>query len=75
MPAAQWMAHNNAIFDVAWCAGDRQLVTASGDQKARLWDVEQQRHLQSLRGHSGSVFGLVGGLSYLQKRILDEELE
>jgi hypothetical protein len=28
-----------------------------------------------VRGPSGSVFGLVGGLAYLQQRVLDSELE
>ncbi|KAF7990483.1 hypothetical protein HCN44_000288 [Aphidius gifuensis] len=34
-----YQAHCNAIFDVAWMPGKLQLVTASGDQTARLWDV------------------------------------
>jgi len=43
------------VFDVAWTSGDARLVTASGDQRACLWDVSTQRRLASLRGHKGSV--------------------
>jgi hypothetical protein len=28
-----------------------------------------------VRGQSGSIFGLIGGLEYLQKRVLEGELE
>ena len=51
----QWLAHNNAVFDVAWCDGDDKLLTASGDQRCKLWDAETRTCLLSLRGHGGSV--------------------
>ena len=54
-PQALWTAHDNAVFDVAWTERDSRLVTASGDQRARLWDVETQALLASLRGHAGSL--------------------
>jgi len=31
------------------------VVTASGDQTCRLWDVEARRNITALRGHTGSV--------------------
>ena len=49
-----WQAHQNAIFDVAWRCDDRKLVTTSGDQTARLWDVETE-HFDVFAGHVGSV--------------------
>lgn len=54
-PAAQWLAHANAVFDVAWGDGDRVVVTASGDQRARVWDTATQQPLATLAGHAGSV--------------------
>uniref|UniRef100_A0A672HFV8 Denticleless E3 ubiquitin protein ligase homolog (Drosophila) n=1 Tax=Salarias fasciatus TaxID=181472 RepID=A0A672HFV8_SALFA len=41
----EWLAHENAVFDIAWVPGESQLVTAAGDQTARLWDG----HLCSLK--------------------------
>ena len=55
VPLALWTAHDNAVFDVAWTERDTRLLTASGDQRARLWDVETQTLLASLRGHAGSI--------------------
>ncbi|XP_012676440.2 denticleless protein homolog [Clupea harengus] len=51
----EWMAHDNAIFDVAWVPGEASLVTASGDQSARLWDVKSGELLGSFRGHQCSL--------------------
>ena len=51
----QWIAHENAIFDAAWCHGDGQLLTASGDQSVRLWDVETAVPFRFFRRHNGSV--------------------
>ena len=55
MPQALWTAHDNAVFDVAWTERDARLVTASGDQRARLRDLATQQLVASLRGHSGSI--------------------
>ncbi|KAJ3411379.1 Phosphoinositide phosphatase sac1 [Chytridiales sp. JEL 0842] len=38
----EWAAHNNAIFDICWSSDDKFLLTASGDQTARVWDIERQ---------------------------------
>ncbi|KAK3237017.1 hypothetical protein CYMTET_52876 [Cymbomonas tetramitiformis] len=54
-PEAQWLAHQNAVFDTAWSQGDTQLLTASGDQTVKVWDVETQRQILCARGHTGSV--------------------
>jgi denticleless len=50
-----WEAHKNAIFDVAWLADDRQVVTAGGDQTVRVWDVEHRQSLCCGHDHTGSV--------------------
>jgi denticleless len=54
-PEQQWIAHENAIFDAAWCHGDGRLLTASGDQSVRLWDVETAVPFRYFRRHNGSV--------------------
>ena len=51
--------HDNAIFDLAWSrVTASSLVTVSGDQKVRVWDLGQADTLRQLRefsGHSRSV--------------------
>uniref|UniRef100_A0A3Q3VVU2 Uncharacterized protein n=1 Tax=Mola mola TaxID=94237 RepID=A0A3Q3VVU2_MOLML len=51
----EWLAHENAVFDIAWVPGESQLVTASGDQMARLWDVKSGELLGSFKGHLCSL--------------------
>ena len=51
----QWTAHDNAIFDVAWCHDDQRMLTASGDQTVRLWDVETGVNHCSFRRHQAGA--------------------
>ncbi|XP_029966209.1 denticleless protein homolog [Salarias fasciatus] len=51
----EWLAHENAVFDIAWVPGESQLVTAAGDQTARLWDVRSGDLLGSFKGHLCSL--------------------
>uniref|UniRef100_A0A8C5HQ21 Denticleless protein homolog n=1 Tax=Gouania willdenowi TaxID=441366 RepID=A0A8C5HQ21_GOUWI len=51
----EWLAHENAVFDIAWVPGEPQLVTAAGDQMARLWDVTSGEMLGSFKGHLCSL--------------------
>uniref|UniRef100_A0A3Q2R1K0 Denticleless E3 ubiquitin protein ligase homolog (Drosophila) n=1 Tax=Fundulus heteroclitus TaxID=8078 RepID=A0A3Q2R1K0_FUNHE len=51
----EWLAHENAVFDIAWVPGESQLVTAAGDQMARLWDVKSGEPLGSFKGHLCSL--------------------
>ncbi|KAF3702973.1 Denticleless protein -like protein [Channa argus] len=51
----EWLAHENAVFDIAWVPGELQLVTAAGDQMARLWDVKSGDMLGSFKGHLCSL--------------------
>lgn len=49
--------HNNAVFDVEWTPGHMQLVSASGDYSACLWQVAESRleRVRSFLGHNRSV--------------------
>uniref|UniRef100_A0A672RYM9 Serine/threonine-protein phosphatase 2A 56 kDa regulatory subunit alpha isoform-like n=1 Tax=Sinocyclocheilus grahami TaxID=75366 RepID=A0A672RYM9_SINGR len=51
----EWQAHDNAVFDIAWVPGANSLVTASGDQTARLWDVITGDLLGTFKGHQCSL--------------------
>ncbi|XP_075386214.1 denticleless protein homolog [Tenrec ecaudatus] len=51
----EWLAHWNAVFDLAWVPGEFKLVTASGDQTARLWDVNTGELMGACRGHQCSL--------------------
>ncbi|CAM6050093.1 unnamed protein product [Sphagnum compactum] len=53
-----WMAHMNAIFDVSWMRDDTHMLTASGDQMIKLWNVEAGVSVGVMKGHSGSVKSL-----------------
>nr|XP_002736642.1 PREDICTED: denticleless protein homolog [Saccoglossus kowalevskii] len=50
-----WIAHGNAIFDIAWLNSEPQLLTASGDQTAVLWNVEPVVKIATFEGHSCSL--------------------
>ncbi|QCD95267.1 denticleless [Vigna unguiculata] len=50
-----WVSHQNAVFDTCWIKEDMQILTASGDQTIKLWDVQEQKCLGVLIGHTGSV--------------------
>jgi denticleless len=52
---ASWNAHENALYDCVWLHDDAHLVTCSGDQTLKLWDVEYGAHLATFKGHSRSV--------------------
>ncbi|XP_027139622.1 denticleless protein homolog [Larimichthys crocea] len=51
----EWLAHENAVFDIAWVPGEPHIVTAAGDQMARLWDVKSGEMLGSFKGHLCSL--------------------
>lgn len=55
---ASFLAHENSIFDISWIKGDALMLTASGDQTIKVWDVEHQIDVGVMRGHSGSVKSL-----------------
>ncbi|KAK9052396.1 hypothetical protein SSX86_029025 [Deinandra increscens subsp. villosa] len=51
----QWLAHENAIFDVCWIKDDTNLLTACGDHSIKVWDSQERKCLLALTGHTGSV--------------------
>ncbi|KAG9129285.1 hypothetical protein Leryth_015667 [Lithospermum erythrorhizon] len=52
---SEWVAHDNAIFDICWIKEDTNIITASGDQSIKLWDAQEKKCIRSLMGHTGSV--------------------
>lgn len=54
-PHLQWKVHHNAIMDIAFSSDDYTLATASGDQTARIVDVQTQKTMYILSGHNGSL--------------------
>ncbi|PQP96488.1 denticleless protein homolog [Prunus yedoensis var. nudiflora] len=53
-----WVAHQNAVFDVCWIKDDTQIMTASGDQTIKVWDIQEKKCTAILMGHTGSVKSL-----------------
>ncbi|KAM3364012.1 denticleless protein A [Capsicum galapagoense] len=51
----EWVAHDNAIFDVCWIKEDTNILTASGDQSIKVWDAQGKQCVRALMGHTGSV--------------------
>jgi len=54
-PITKWVAHDNAVFDALWIDNGRKIVTGSGDQSIKIWDVESRVCESSFSGHSCSV--------------------
>ncbi|KAL2500079.1 Transducin/WD40 repeat-like superfamily protein [Abeliophyllum distichum] len=52
---SEWVAHDNAIFDICWIKEDTNLLTASGDQSIKVWDAQEKKCIRALMGHTGSV--------------------
>ncbi|XP_031477958.1 uncharacterized protein LOC116249011 [Nymphaea colorata] len=52
---SEWSAHSNAVFNTCWAKEDSVLMTASGDQTIRAWNVETTQLLDVMWGHSGSI--------------------
>lgn len=51
----KFRVHHNAVMDIAFCSDDYILATASGDQTARVVDMQSQRTMCILTGHKSSV--------------------
>ncbi|CAK9176156.1 unnamed protein product [Ilex paraguariensis] len=54
----EWIAHDNAIFDICWIKEDTNILTASGDQSIKVWDPQEKKCVGELMGHTGSVKSL-----------------
>lgn len=55
---SDWVAHQNAIFDLCWIKEDTNILTASGDQTIKIWDAEKKKCTGALMGHTGSIKSL-----------------
>ncbi|GAV70234.1 WD40 domain-containing protein [Cephalotus follicularis] len=55
---SDWVAHQNAIFDLCWIKEDSRILTASGDQTIKVWDPQEKKCTVVLSGHTGSVKSL-----------------
>ncbi|KAM1868623.1 hypothetical protein ACFX15_044111 [Malus domestica] len=53
-----WVAHQNTVFDICWIKDDTQIMTASGDQIIKVWDIQEKKCTALLMGHTGSVKSL-----------------
>ncbi|KAM1511661.1 hypothetical protein ACFX1Z_023317 [Malus domestica] len=53
-----WVAHHNTVFDICWIKDDTQIMTASGDQTIKVWDIQEKKCTAVLMGHTGSVKSL-----------------
>ncbi|KAK4505328.1 hypothetical protein PRZ48_003291 [Zasmidium cellare] len=51
----KFRVHHNAVMDVTFCSDDYVLATASGDQTARVVDMQSQQIVCILSGHKSSV--------------------
>ncbi|KAI5368241.1 putative WD40/YVTN repeat-like-containing domain superfamily [Septoria linicola] len=51
----KFKVHSNAVMDVAFSSDDYILATASGDQTARVVDMQSQKTICILSGHKSSV--------------------
>lgn len=49
--------HDNSVYDLAWVPGEKQFVTVSGDNTARLWTCAESdvKMISEFKGHSQSV--------------------
>lgn len=54
-PHVSFKVHRNAIMDIAFSSDDYMLATASGDQTARIVDMQTQKVMYILSGHNGSL--------------------
>ncbi|KAH9499609.1 hypothetical protein Btru_074252 [Bulinus truncatus] len=50
-----WQVHANAVFDLEWLQEENKILTASGDQKIILHDIETCAKLEVFKGHNSSV--------------------
>jgi hypothetical protein len=56
------LQHTNWVWGMAFSPDSRQLVTAQGDGRMRLWDVKTASELPVFRGHAGSFISVAFSL-------------
>ncbi|CAF4328440.1 unnamed protein product, partial [Rotaria sp. Silwood2] len=50
--------HANYISACKFVHSDQQILTASGDSTAKLWDIESSTPIQTFQGHQADVMGI-----------------
>jgi hypothetical protein len=55
---ACFTGHTESVWSIAVSADGNQVISASGDQTVRLWDVDTGKCLRTFEGHTNSVTGV-----------------
>lgn len=50
--------HVQAVYQIAWSADSRLLVSGSADSTVKVWDMSTKKLQQDLPGHADEVSGL-----------------
>ena len=48
-------AHKNAILELQWAADSSKVFACSADKTASVWDVESQKRVKKMLGHSSYI--------------------
>jgi WD40 repeat protein len=57
-PRGELEGHTAWICELVFSADSARLYSASADQTIRIWDIQERRHLTTLRGSTDEVHGL-----------------
>ena len=53
--------HVSSVFQLAWSADGRLLVSASRDSTVKVWNVSKRKMVSELPGHSDAVYAIDWG--------------
>ena len=51
--------HEKKVFSLGWSSQYQLLASGSADSTVKIWNIEKEACLATLRGHSGSVLNVV----------------
>ncbi len=57
-PKADWPAHQDTVFDLAFSPNGQWIATAGADSLVKLWDLHTHEELAKFEGHAGHVLAL-----------------